>query len=108
MSSRASALSGWNSGEIKQEHHEAFRLISEAMAYHAVGESEDSDAVLAEAIEKYGVDWAVNIASVYAYRGEPEKAFQWLEKALAYRDPGLIEITSDPEFASLHAVALPA
>lgn len=88
--------------EIKQEHHEAFRLISEAMAYHAVGESEDSDAVLAEAIEKYGVDWAVNIASVYAYRGEPEKAFQWLEKALAYRDPGLIEITSDPEFASLH------
>jgi hypothetical protein len=39
---------------------------------------------------------------VLAYRGETDRAFQWLDKAMAFNDGGLSEIAVQPEFSSLH------
>jgi hypothetical protein len=72
------------------------------MAYHAQGKTAESDAALAEVIENYGSEWASNIASVLAYRGEIDRSFEWLEKAMECHDPGLIEIATQPEFSNLH------
>ena len=36
-----------------------------------------------------------------AYRGERAKAFDWLDRAVVLRDPGLINIKTDPLFAGL-------
>jgi hypothetical protein len=33
---------------------------------------------------------------VYAFRGESDKAFEWLERAYKQRDPGLTQIKNDP------------
>jgi hypothetical protein len=43
------------------------------------------------------------IAEVYAYRGETDKAFEWLERAYAQRDPGLAGIKGDPLLKNLAA-----
>ena len=88
--------------EIALEPDEAFRLISKVMAYHAQGNTAESDAALAEVIENHGSEWASNIASVLAYRGEIDRSFEWLEKAVECHDPGLIEIATQPEFSNLH------
>ena len=40
-------------------------------------------------------------AEVYAVRGAPELAFAQLARALAVRDPGLIELKTDPAVDSL-------
>jgi tetratricopeptide (TPR) repeat protein len=88
--------------EIARESFEPFRLIAQAMAYHDNNQQAESDAALAEVIEKYGSEWASNIASVLAYTGQADQAFQWLEKAMAYHDPGLPEIDTQPEFTRLH------
>ena len=64
-------------------------MIGLPMAYHALGRKADSDAALAALIAKYEKDWAYNIAYVYAFRGEADKAFEWLDKAVEYGDPGL-------------------
>ena len=37
-----------------------------------------------------------------AFRGEADRAFEWLDKAVSYRDPGLAEIAVQPWFANLH------
>ena len=37
-----------------------------------------------------------------AYRGEANKAFEWLDRAIKYHDPGLAEIDTQPEFTNLH------
>ena len=37
-----------------------------------------------------------------AFRGEADRAFEWLDKAVAYHDPGLAEIAVEPLFANLH------
>jgi hypothetical protein len=72
------------------------------LAYHALGRDRDSNAALASLIAKYGTDAAFQIAQVYAYRGESDKSFEWLERAYEQRDPGLPEIKSDPLFKNLH------
>ena len=72
------------------------------MILHSVGRQAESDAVLAELVERYAGDSAYNIAYVLAWRGERDRAFEWLDKAAMYDDPGLCEIAVQPEFASLH------
>jgi TolB-like protein/Tfp pilus assembly protein PilF len=87
---------------IQDEPLEVFRLISTSMAYHVLGRTAESDATLAELIEKYERDAAYNIAYVVAYRGEIDRAFDWLDKSAIYEDPGLGEIFVQPEFEALH------
>jgi hypothetical protein len=38
---------------------------------------------------------------VYAYRGESDQAFVWLERAYTERDTGLEEMKADPLLAGL-------
>ena len=43
----------------------------------------------------------MQIAQAYAYRGEQTKALDWLDRAVVQRDPGIINIKTDPMFAGL-------
>jgi TolB-like protein/Flp pilus assembly protein TadD len=89
--------------EIEQETSEIYKMIGLPMAYHALGRKADSDAALAALIAKYEKDGPSNIASVYAYRGEADHAFEWLDKAVDYGDGGLGEIVTDNLFDKIHA-----
>ena len=88
--------------EIEQETSEIYKMIGLPMAYHALGRKADSDAALAALIAKYEKDASSNIASVYAYRGEADQAFEWLDKAVEYGDGGLGEIVTDNLFDKIH------
>jgi TolB-like protein/Tfp pilus assembly protein PilF len=87
---------------VQQEPSEEWRLICLTMAYHALGQARESDTVLAELIDEYEQQWAYNIAYVLAFRGEADRAFEWLDKAVEYNDPGLTGIPTDPLFANIH------
>jgi TolB-like protein/Tfp pilus assembly protein PilF len=89
--------------EIEQETNEAFKMIGLPMAYHALGRKADSDAALAALIAKYEKGAPYNIAYVYAYRGEADKAFEWLDKAVEYGDTGLAEMVTENLFDKIHA-----
>jgi tetratricopeptide (TPR) repeat protein len=88
--------------EIEQETSEVWKMIGLPMAYHALGRKADSDAALAALIAKYEKDAASNIAYVYAYRGEADKAFEWLDKE--YNGSGsFTEILTENLFDNIHA-----
>jgi tetratricopeptide (TPR) repeat protein len=89
--------------EIEQEPSENWKMIGLPMAYHALGRKADSDAALAALIAKDEKDGPYNIAYVYAYRGEADQAFAWLDKSVEYGDPGLGDIVSDNLFDKIHA-----
>ena len=82
-----------------------------ALAYHALGRHADSDAALEQAIRLLADLAPVEIAIVYAYRGERDAAFEWLEKAVAqhnqslghkFRDePKLAPLRDDPRYKDL-------
>ena len=87
---------------MQREPSEAYRWLGLAMAYHANGDTEASDAELDRMIEKYESQWAYNIAYVFAYRNDADRAFEWLDKAVDYGDPGLADIVAEILFTSLH------
>jgi TolB-like protein/Tfp pilus assembly protein PilF len=89
--------------EIGQETSEVWKMIGVPMAYHALGRKADSDAALATLIAKYEKDAPSNIAYIYAYRGEADKAFAWLDKAVEYGDAGISEIVTENLFDKIHA-----
>jgi TolB-like protein/DNA-binding winged helix-turn-helix (wHTH) protein/Flp pilus assembly protein TadD len=88
--------------EIEKEPTEWAKFTGQALAYHALGREQDSNAALAGLIAKYGSIAAYQIAEVYAFRGESDKSFEWLERGYEQRDPGLPKFNSDPLFKSLH------
>jgi TolB-like protein len=78
-----------------------WRLPGMAMVYHTRGRKTQSDAALAEFIEKYQAGGAYNVAQVYAFRGETDRAFEWLDKAYAQHDGGMFLCSVDPLLENL-------
>ena len=89
--------------EIEQEGHEAFRLLGIALVQHALGRAAESDEALHRMIRAYAGGGAYQIAEVHAYRGDVDRAFEWLERAYRQRDAGLASIKIDPLLHGLHA-----
>ncbi len=89
--------------EIEQEKSEVWRLIGLPMAYHALGRKAESDAALATLIAKDETWGPYNIAYIYAFRGDADKAFEWLDKADQYQDPGLSHIAVENLFDKIHS-----
>jgi tetratricopeptide (TPR) repeat protein len=83
------------------EPSESYRLETVAMANHALGNTAESDAAMAILTAKYEEGASYNIAYAYAFRGQADEAFVWLDKALQHRDSGLTEVISQPMFASI-------
>ncbi len=71
------------------------------MAHHVLGQAAESDVALAKVIEISEQVAAYNIAYVLAFRGETDRAFEWLDKAVQYKDPGLSQIAMEPRFANI-------
>ena len=75
-----------------------------SMIYHAQGRKLDSDAALARLVKESGETWPYCVATVHAFRGERNDAFEWLEKARLARDSDLLaSILGDPELAQIRA-----
>jgi adenylate cyclase len=87
---------------MQREPYELCRLLGLVIAHHGLEHSAQSDAALEELIRDHAADSAYNIAYVLAYRSERDRAFEWLDKAVEQRDPGLQEIVLEPLFSKLH------
>jgi thioredoxin-like negative regulator of GroEL len=88
---------------IEHEPGEYYRLEGQAIVAFAAKRTAESDAALTRLIAAYQDTAAVQIAQAYAYRGEQTKALDWLDRAVVQRDPGIINIKTDPMFAGLRA-----
>jgi TolB-like protein len=88
--------------EIEHEREGPIRLQHYAIAYHALGRKKESDAALQELITKHQTIAAFQIAEVYAFRTQPDKAFEWLDRAYALRDGGVSLTNVEPLLKNLH------
>jgi len=82
--------------EIKKEAEPDGKIYGPSLVYYKLGRKKEADDMFNLYIKKYhGVD-AYQIAEIYAYRGERDKAFEWLERAYIKRDGGLAGMVGDP------------
>jgi TolB-like protein len=87
--------------EFQKETVDDGRLEGSAMALFAAGRKAESDSQLAEAIRRNGTSWPSETARLYAFRGEKDRAFEWLDRAYELRDPDIYTIKGDPLFKNL-------
>jgi TolB-like protein len=81
--------------EMQQEQPDSGRNAGLAAVYHAMGRGAESNAALAQEIRDYAQVNAEQIADAYAYRGEADQAFAWLERAYRQKDASLFLIKGD-------------
>ena len=82
---------------------EVFRLAGTALAQHDLGQLGPAQAALDEIISKWPHAAAYQIAQVYSWWGDKDRAFEWLERARAQRDGGLVLVKPDLLLRSLRA-----
>jgi len=88
--------------EARLEPDGLSRLSVLAAIYWTLGDRAASDASLRELEAKYAQSAAYTIAEVYAWRGDKDAAFAWLERAYRQRDGNIPTIKLDPMMRSLH------
>lgn len=78
------------------------RLNGQALAYHTLGDSAAAQRDLQLLITRYGHILPYNVAEVYAWRGDSDLAFQWLDRAVELHDASFMYLEFDPLLKNLH------
>jgi TolB-like protein len=81
---------------IEKEPDESTRLAGLTILYWSSGRRRDSDAAFQGFRAKASGENAYDIASLYAYRGDFDAAFKWLDVAYQHHESGLAWLKSDP------------
>jgi serine/threonine protein kinase/TolB-like protein/Flp pilus assembly protein TadD len=90
---------------FRQQSDEGLRLFGVVIAEHTLGHGKESQRALDEFIAKGAQGRAYGIANAYAWRGEKDKAFEWLDRAYQWHDSNLYCIRHEVSFASLRGDA---
>jgi adenylate cyclase len=88
--------------EMQQEVDGIYLSTGLAMAQYTLGNQQASNEALNSIITEAADNAAYQIAEVYAFRGEIDHAFEWLDHSFDIRDSGLVVSAGDPAFQSLH------
>ena len=67
-----------------------------ALAEYDLRNQNAAHRALDELISRDGPSQPYRVAEVYAWRGERDRAFEWLDRAFAQNDPGLSYVNTDP------------
>ena len=104
--------------EAAQHEPPGWQVDAIALARQVGGDRAEADAALAAQVEQDAAAGAFQIAQTYALRNDADKTFEWLERALSNRDPGvsyllfdpfILRFRDDPRFAAFcKKVGLPA
>lgn len=89
--------------EIEQETHEFFSLYGLNFVHFALKNTKRADELFEEFINKHSVNDPANLADLYAFRGDKEASFKWLNKALDKKDPVLLEALAYPSFKIMYS-----
>jgi TolB-like protein/tetratricopeptide (TPR) repeat protein len=75
---------------------EQFRTTGIAMVEFTRGNEAGSKEALAKMEKDFAIGFAYQIAQAYAWRGEKDQAFEWLERSYDIHDAGLVRLPYDP------------
>ena len=87
--------------EVQQETDETWKGYGISLAYQALGRQKEADKKLTDYIAGFQQGNPYEIAEIYAFRGEKDKAFEWLEKAYKVRAARFIWFKNNPLFKNL-------
>jgi len=79
------------SAAFEKDDDEEYRVKGRALVAYARGENAAFEKHMTELRERWGDQWPSEVAHVYAWTGNPDAAFEWLDKAVAIDEGGIRE-----------------
>ncbi len=73
-----------------------FRLLGTVIAQHEKGDRAASDIALQRLIDQYAIADGYWVGAAYAWRGELDQAFHWIERAVRGGDSSAVYLKFDP------------
>jgi len=67
-----------------------------ALVYFTLGNEANAQAFIDEFLDSYAQEYPVSVAAIYAWRGENDAAFEWMERGLEQRSADVVYILSAP------------
>ena len=89
--------------EMLQEADGPWKNFGLILAYHALGRKTETDKLFSDFISRFQKKEMYQIAEIYAYRGEKDKAFDYLEKYYIAREGRLTYLKGDPFLKNLES-----
>jgi len=86
---------------VQQEADQATRLWFLPIVLQAAGRQVEAGEALQAQIAQWADTGAFFVAMTYAYRGDHDRALEWLERAYQQKDASLDEIVGEPLFKNL-------
>ena len=86
---------------MRQETDDGGRDAGLSIVYYAMGRKTEADQALARYTKDHATDRAYRIAQIYAYRGDSDKAFNWLDRAYRQKDVDLWYFIGNLPFKAL-------
>jgi TolB-like protein len=87
--------------ETRNIEEREWQLMATAIVQYSLHHPQESQQALDELIKTQAADMAYQIAEIYAWRGEKDQAFTWLDRAFVQHDGGLVALKLDMLMASL-------
>ena len=88
---------------MSKEKEEINHLKGMALALHDLGQKTEFETVFRKLRDDWGDEWPSEIAVVYAWIGDKNTAFEWLEKEIEVNGTyGWTQIPQDLEYQNLH------
>ena len=69
---------------------------------HSLGRHEEEQPIRQKIIDEKGRYWAFGVALTYAWHGDPDRAFEWLDIAFKQKDRYMSQLIFNPWLAPLH------
>jgi TolB-like protein/DNA-binding winged helix-turn-helix (wHTH) protein/Flp pilus assembly protein TadD len=89
--------------ETAQEPVDQLRSFGYAQAYYALGRRAEADSALNDLIARFSDRQPMHIAETLEFRGDIDRAFEYLDRAAASGDREVLGIKSNFYFRQLHA-----
>ena len=94
--------------EMEKESSEVWKSYGLALAYEALAQEDTAlkdkaREALNAFIDDYGSVGAFQVGEIYAFAGDIDQSFEWLERAYKQRDGGMTALLSDQLLKNLHA-----
>ena len=78
-----------------------WQRIMSTIVLHNLGRHEEEQPIRQRMIDEKGQFWAFSIATTYAWHGDPDKAFEWLDIAIKQKDPHVTQLIFNPWLTSI-------
>ena len=87
--------------QMTQQTDEAWKSFGLILTYHALGRKKEADRILMDFLSKFPKNEFYQLAEIYAFRGEKDMAFAYLEKSYLDKEARLAYFKGDPLLKNL-------